>query len=72
MYILQEHAEEGVGNPGRGRGIGEVDVDYEDCEEGEEDVEAEAVETDVGILRPDYAVVVAVEEVAVLLEDLGV
>ncbi|EHK97539.1 hypothetical protein M7I_6692 [Glarea lozoyensis 74030] len=71
MHILQIDPEEGVREPGRGGGIGEIGVDDEDGEEREQDVEADAVEADVGVLRPDDAVVVAVEEIAVLLEDLS-
>jgi hypothetical protein len=43
-------------------------VDDEGCEDGEEDAEAQAVETDVCVVRPYHAVAVLVEEVAVLLQ----
>ena len=41
----------------------------QECEEGEYITEAEAVEPNEGVLRPENAVVVAVEKVAVLLYD---
>lgn len=62
-------AEEGVGDPGCKRGVGEVCVDNEGSEEREEDAEAELVEAVEGVLRPDDIVLVGIEEFAVLLED---
>ena len=51
------------------RRVREVEVDDEDGEEREENVEAQLAEARVGIPRPDDAVVVAVPEQDVLLED---
>jgi hypothetical protein len=67
VRIHEEEAEKGIGKPAGACGVGEVDVDDEDGDEGEDVVEAEAVEPDEGVLWPENAVVVAVEEVAVLL-----
>lgn len=53
-------------------GVGEVDVDDEDREDGEDDPVAEIVETVIGVKGPDYAVGVGVEVGEVLLEDLEV
>jgi hypothetical protein len=68
VRIHEEEAEKGVREPARACGVGEVDVDDEHGDEGEDVVEAQAVEPDEGVLRPENAVVVAVEEVAVLLD----
>lgn len=46
-------------------------MDDEDGYDGDDDAVAESVESDVGVLGPDYAVEVAVEELDVLLKDLG-
>lgn len=62
-------AEERIGEPGRRRRVGEVDVDYYHGEGGEDKAEAEVVEADEGVRGPEDAVAVAVEVFAVLLED---
>lgn len=69
MNARDPHAEEGVREPGRARRVREVDVDDEGREDAEEEVEAELLEPDEGVRGPEDAVAVAVEEVAVLLED---
>lgn len=45
-------------------------MDYERRENAQEEVVAQAVETNVRVVRPDYGVAVAVEEFDVLLQDL--
>jgi hypothetical protein len=67
VRIYEKEAEKRIGKPAGACGVGEVDVDDEDGDEGEDIVEAETVESDEGVLWPENAVVVAVEEVAVLL-----
>lgn len=44
-------------------------MDDEDGEEGEQDAEAEGVEAEEGVVGPDDAVIIAVKEGTVLLED---
>ena len=56
----------GVSQPGR---VGEANVDDEDGKEGEDEVEAELAEAAEGVPGVDLAVVVAVPEEDVLLED---
>lgn len=67
VNILEKKSEERVGQPPGLRRVRKVDVDDEHGDEAGENVEAESVEPDEGVLRPEDAVVVAVEEVAVLL-----
>ena len=64
-------AEEGVGEPRWAGRVGEGDVDDVGAEEGEGENEAPGAEGVPGVEGPNYAVVVWVEEEAVLLEDLG-
>ena len=63
-------AEERVGEVGGLGGVGEVDVDDDGGDGGEEPVEAEFVEADQRVERPDHAVPVGIEEIDVLLQDL--
>lgn len=69
VNVVQVDAEKRVWQPrGRGR-VGEVDVDYDEGEEGQDHAEAQVVEADVRVARPEDAVAVAVEVLAVLLQD---
>lgn len=63
-------AKEGVGQPARHGRVGEVAVDEDGGDEGEEDVPAEGAAAGVGVLRPDDAVVVLVPVFDVLDHDL--
>lgn len=65
-----EDAEEGVGEVGGLGRVGEVEVDDQGGDGGEDPVEAEFVETDERVERPDHAVTVGIEEIDVLLQDL--
>jgi hypothetical protein len=47
MNVFQKDTEKWIGEPTGRCGIGEVGVDDEDGEEGEDDVEAETVEPNV-------------------------
>jgi hypothetical protein len=67
MNVFQKDTEKWIGEPTGRCGIGEVGVDDEDGEEGEDDVEAETVEPNVCVWGPDDSVMVTVEEVTVLL-----
>ena len=44
-------------------------MDDEDGDKGKDKTEAKTMESDEGIVRPDLAVTVTVEEIAVLLQD---
>lgn len=67
--LVEVDAEQRVRNEtGTGR-IGEERVDDEDGEDADQDVEADGVETVVGVARPDDAVAIAVKEIAMLLQD---
>ena len=67
MHVLQEEAEIRVGQPAWTGRVGEVDVDDEHGEGGEEESQSQAVEAGECVAGPENAVAVAVEEVAVLL-----
>lgn len=41
MHILQKQAEERVRKPTRARWVGDICVNYEDCEDGEDDTKAD-------------------------------
>ena len=60
-------AEEGIGKPGVARGVGEIDVNDEEGDGGENHAETEVVEADESVGGPENAVAVAVEVFAVLL-----
>ena len=66
-----EYAEKGVGQVGEGETgrVRKAEVDDECGQETHEDVEAQLVEADEGIVGPDLAVTIAVPEHDVLLED---
>lgn len=63
-------AEEGVGEDGGACGVGETEVDEEGCDEREEDAPAVVTAANVGVVGPDYRVVIAVPVGDVLLDDL--
>ncbi len=60
-------AEEWVGEPGGHGRVGEVEVDDYGCDGGEDPIEADFVEADERVERPDHAVMVGIEEIEVLL-----
>ncbi len=60
-------AEEWVGEVGGHGRVGEVEVDDDGCDGGEDPIEAEVVEADQRVERPDDAVTVGIEELEVLL-----
>lgn len=70
VHALREDAEERVRDDGRHGRVAEEAVDQEGGVEAEQDGPAEGPEAGVGVLRPDDAVVVAVEVVDVLDDDL--
>jgi len=55
VHVAEKEAEEGVREYPRDSRVGEVAVDYEDGDEGEEQVEAEGVEADECVLGPEDA-----------------
>ena len=69
MYPVQVHPEERVGHPAGARHIREVDMDDERRQQAQENPEPERIEAAERVQRPDDAVLVRVEEVAMLLED---
>lgn len=68
VHVVEEEAEERVGQQPRARRVREVEVDDEHGERAKEHPKAERVEAAEGVERPDDAVAVRVEEGAVLLE----
>lgn len=64
-------AEEGVRQESRECRIRQTDVDDEGYEGGKRWRPAPFAAADVGVLRPDYAVVVCIKVLDMLLKDLG-
>ena len=69
VYVVQIHPEERVRDPPGARRVREVDMDKEHREHAQQEPEPERVEAAERVQRPDDAVLVRVEEVAVLLKD---
>ena len=69
MNPIRIDSEERIREEARDCWVGEIDVDDDHCEDGEEGVVAKAVEADVGVERPDNSVRVPVKEGNVLLKD---
>jgi hypothetical protein len=69
VHVLQIDPEQRVRKPARLRGQAEVDVYDERSNQGEDDAEAEGVETSICVRGPDCAVAVWIKEVDVLLEN---
>lgn len=67
--VLDEHAEERIRKPARARRVRKIPVNDEYSNPRKDDAEAEAMKPYECILWPDNAIVVAIEEVAVLLQD---
>lgn len=76
MFIFVEassvDAKEGVWKVARDSRIGEVEVDDEGRKQAERNCPAPSAEAVVGILRPDYAIVVWVPVFCMLNDDLDV
>ena len=68
INVHQINPEQRVRKPATARRVGEVDMDDEQREGGENYAESEIVEADKCIARPENTIAVAVEELAVLLE----
>lgn len=66
--IDQVDAEQRVRQPGVGRWVREVDVDDEQRECAQDHTETQVVEPDEGVARPQDAVPVPIEVLAVLLQ----
>lgn len=69
VYVLEIEAEEQVREQVRAREIGQARVDHAHGDQAHEEVEAHVAEPAVRVPRPDDAVLVRIEELAVLLED---
>ena len=68
MRIYKVKTKKRIRKPAWACRVREVDMDDQDCDEGQDHVEAQTVEPDECVLRPENPVVVAIEKVAVLLD----